>query len=53
MQQRARDLDPPHLTARQFAHDIPGAVGEFDLVQRRERASPCLATADAMQRGVI
>ena len=53
VQQRARDLDPPHLAARQFAHRVPGAVGQFDLLQRGERALPRLAAADAVQRGVI
>ena len=53
MQQRARDLDPAHLSARQPAHRLPGAVRQIDLLQCGKRTLPCLATADAVQCSVI
>ena len=53
MQQSAGDLDPPHLAARQSAHRILGAVGQFDLLQCGKCALARLAPADAVQRGVI
>ena len=53
VQQRACDLDPAHLSARQPAHRLLGAVRQIDLLQCGERALPRLATADAVQRGVI
>ena len=51
MQQRARDLEPPHLAAGEIAHLAAGAVGEPDprqhLVGCAARASrrpmPCRA----------
>ena len=53
VQQCACDLDPAHLSARQPAHRLPGAVGQVDLLQRGKCALPRLAAADAVQRGVI
>ena len=53
MQQGARDLDPPHLAARQLARRVPRAIRQLDLLQRGLRAPPRLAAADAVQRGVI
>ena len=53
MQQRARDLDPPHLTAGKEAHFVAGAVGEPDASELDRLSRARLAPANAMQRAVI
>ena len=53
MQQRARDLDPPHLPARQFPHLVARAIGQVDVGQHVLRAPARLAPADAVQRRVV
>ena len=53
MQQRARDLEPAHLPAREVAHLAAGAIGEPDPRQHLVAARARLAPADAVQRGVI
>ena len=39
MQQRAGDLDPPHLAAREIAHLVAGAVGHADAVEHLARCA--------------
>src|SRR3954447_25189767 len=53
MQQRARNLEPPHLAARKVAHFNVRAVGKSDARKQLARARPRVATADAVQCGVI
>ncbi len=53
VQQRARDLDPPHLAAREIAHLVAGAIGKPDARQHLGGAHARLAPADAVQGGVI
>ena len=49
MQQRARDLEPPHLAAGEVAHLAAGAVGKSDAREHFARAQPRLAPVDAVQ----
>ena len=53
VQQRAGDLQPPHLAAGEVAHLAAGAVGEPDARQHFVAAQARLAPADAVQGGVI
>jgi hypothetical protein len=47
------DLDATHLTAREIAHLVVGAVAERDAFEKLPCACLCLAAADAVQGGVI
>ena len=53
MQQRARDLEPAHLSAREVAHLAAGAIGKADARQHLVTPQARIAPADAVQRGVI
>ena len=53
MQKRARDLDPPHLTAGEKAHFVARAVGEPDTSELDRLSRARFAPANAMQRAVI
>ena len=53
VQQRARDLDPAHLPAREIADLAAGAVGELDAREHSSARCARVAPADAVQRGVI
>src|SRR4051812_33752988 len=53
VQQRPRDLEPPHLTAREVAHLAARAVGKPDPCEFVAGAPARLAGIDAVQGGVI
>ena len=53
VQQRARDLDAPHLAAGEVAHLVVRAVGKRDPRQHLVGAGARRARPDAVQRGVI
>ena len=53
VQQRAGDLDAPHLAARQAARLVVQAVAHLDLREQRVDAPPRLGRADAVQRGMV
>ena len=53
MQQRARDLEPAHLSAREIAHLAAGAVGQPDARQYLVAAQAGIAPADAVQSSVV
>ena len=53
MQQRAGDLEPPHLAAGEIAHLAAGAIGKPDPRQHLIAARARLAPADAVQGCVI
>ena len=53
MQERARDLDPPHLTAGKKAHLVAGPVGEADAGELDRASRARFPPANAMQGAVI
>ena len=53
MQQRARDLDPAHLAAGQFARCIARAIRQLDVLQRRFSSAARIASADPVQCGMV
>ena len=53
MQQRARNFEPAHLSAREVAHLAAGAFGKADAREHLIAAQACFAPADAVQGGVI
>src|SRR5258705_1888315 len=53
MQQRARDFQPPHLTAREVANLGGGAVVKTNAREHLMAAQACFAPDDAVQSRVI
>src|SRR5579863_9695569 len=53
VQERPRDLDPPHLTAGKEAHLVACSVGETDAGKLDRPALPRLTRADAVQCPVV
>src|SRR5262245_36592062 len=53
VQQRAGDLDAPHLSAGQVTHLVAGAIGERDAGEHVIGALAAVALADAVQRGMV
>src|SRR4051812_11100485 len=53
MQQRAGNLDLPHLPAREVAYLVMRALRQRDTLQQLIGAGACLPLADAVQGGVI
>ena len=53
MQQRPRDLQPPHLATREVAHLASGAVGKADAGQHLVAPQTRITPADAVKGGMI
>ena len=52
-QQRAVDLDPPHLADRKIADAIPAAIGHRHAIQHLCDETVGAAVGDAVQRRMI
>jgi hypothetical protein len=53
VQQRASDLDPPHLASREVANLVAGAILKTDTFEQGPRAQPRLRRADPVQCGLV
>src|ERR1700722_10304976 len=53
VQERPRDLDPPHLTAGKEAHLVAGPVSETHAGELDRSSLASLAVADAVQGAVV
>src|SRR6202042_3753952 len=53
VQERPRDLDPPHLTAGKESHLVAGPVSETDASKLDRPALARLPRADAMQGPMV
>ena len=53
MQERPRDLDPPHLTAGKESHLVAGPVSKTDAGELDRSSLASLTRADAVQRAMV